>query len=497
MALLIDNSKRRILPIWRSFDSTKSELQPLYPSKIKRGNISQYIFEWVNNKNMATAGDLLSAAIVNGCQDNEEVIDAANYILYSNEDSNYALTKVSKNILDSNIDTDTLSTTIELYSYIAELKKLLITYPTDSILHIEIARMYLLLGQLHFAQKHVENALYFDHNNRYVVRCAARFYIHLKKPEQALSIIRKSVLTKIDPWLLASEISICQLLDKTSPNIKKGLRIIESSHFDPFNTTELCAAIGTEELIHGAYTKSRKLFNNALNCPNSNSLAQAEWVNNETNLSLDFTSINIDSECFWEAKCYNSFNSNDYVKSLQYAKQWIAQEPYSTRAILYAYELAISYLRDLKSSQEIMDNALKNHKGNPIFINNYAYALALDGKLMDAENVISKLKKINFSSSETIDICLLATKGMIAFRKGDAENGIKLYLNAIEKSKKRSDDPQLNHSAVLNFCRELLIFDNSEEHQTYVKGILERLPDYQNDREIENLKDQVHTLLST
>ena len=68
-----------------------------------------------------------------------------------------------------------------IYAKIAQIKNLLIKYPTDAIMHIEIARNYLLLGQIEQAQYHVETALYFDHHNRYVVRCAARFYIHLAK----------------------------------------------------------------------------------------------------------------------------------------------------------------------------------------------------------------------------------------------------------------------------------------------------------------------------
>ena len=39
-------------------------------------------------------------------------------------------------------------------------------------------------------------------------------------------------------------------------------------------------------------------------------------------------------------------------------------EPYSTRAILHAYSLSITYLHDLKYGQEIMESALKTHIGN-------------------------------------------------------------------------------------------------------------------------------------
>lgn len=258
----------------------------------------------------------------------------------------------------------------------------------------------------------------------------------------------------------------------------------------------MCSAIGTQELMSGAYSKSRKLFNASLEMPNSNSLAQAKWVSNEDNIELNFGHVNLNSGNFWEAKCYNSFKMEDYVRSLDFAKQWIEQEPYSTRAIQQAYGLSITYLHNLSQGQEIMKKALKTHIGNPVFINNYAYALALDGKIEEAEGVISKIKKIDLLSISTVYICLMATKGMIAFRKGDVDKGMSLYINAIEKSRDRSDYPELNHSALLNFCREILIYENSVDNKSYVLNIIEKLPQDNQNKELVNLREQVIALLN-
>lgn len=496
MALLIENTERRLLPIWKSFSNSFSELQPLRPSDMEKGDISSFIHDWKSCKNLANAGDLISAAIVNARTDVDEVIEAANYILFSNNvATSPALSKVSKSILRVDNEVIRDSSNLGIYAEIAKIKDLLVKYPTDAILHIEIARNYLLLGQLQHAKNHVETALYFDSHNRYIIRCAARFYIHLKEYEKALHVVKSSSLTKIDPWLMASEIGISQVVNKTSVNIKRGLSIIDSHDYNAFDITELCSAIGTQELMFGAYSKSRKLFNTSLKMPNSNSLAQAKWVSNEDNLELNFGSVNLNSGNFWEAKCYNSFKMEDYAKSLDFAKQWIEQEPYSTRAILHAYGLSITYLHNFTLGQEIMERSLKTHIGNPVFINNYAYALALDGKIEEAENVISKIKKIDLFSTNTTDICLTATKGMIAFRKGDVQNGMSLYFNAIEKSKSRADYPELNHSALLNLCREILLYENSTENKSYVISIIEKLPKNEENKELANLRVQIDGLL--
>lgn len=495
MALLIENTERRLLPIWKSFNNSFPELQPIRPSNMEKGDISPFIYDWRSCKNLANAGDLISAAIVNARTDVEEVIEAANYILYSHNTPSFTLSKVSKSILQiDNYETED-NRTLSIYAKIAKIKELLIKYPTDAILHIEIARNYLLLGQLQHAKSHIETALYFDCHNRYIIRCAARFYVHLKEHEKALRVVRSSSLIKIDPWLMASEIGISQVLNKTSKNIKKGLSIIDSRNYNAFDITELCSAIGTQELMYGAYSKSRKLFMASLMMPNSNSLAQAKWVSNENNLDLNFEGVDFNSGHFWEAKCYNSFKMSDFQQSFDFAKRWIEQEPYSTRAILQAYGLSITYLHDLTSGQEIMEGALKTHIGNPVFINNYAYALALDGKIDEAERAISTIKKIDLLSTNTTDICLTATKGMIAFRKGDVQNGMSLYFNAIEKSKNRTDDPELNHLALLNFCREILVYENSAENRSYVINILEKLPKDEENKELTNIMDQIYGLL--
>lgn len=493
MAQLIDTTQRKLLPTWNDFSSSTPELQPLFPTSRVVGDISSFIHEWKGCKNMANAGDLISAAIVNASYDIDEVIEAANYVLFSDETPSLALSKISKSILK--IDDSSLAQKMPIYAKIAQIKDLLTKYPTDAILHIEIARNYLLLGQIKEAQGHVESALYFDKHNRYIVRSAARFYIHLKNHDKALSVIKSSLLTKHDPWLMASEIGVSQLLDKTSGNIKRGLKIIESNKFDAFDITELSSAIGTQELMAGAYSKSRRLLNISLRKPNSNSLAQAKWISNEDNLDLNFDQIILTEDNFWEAKSYSAFRSEDYLGSLNFAKNWIQQEPYSTRAILYAYGLSINYLRDLKAGQEIMDNALKTHLGNPVFINNYAYALALEGNVAKAEEVLSRVKKNDTSLNDTTGICLTATKGMIAFRNGDVENGYSLYLTAIEESRKIPEHPELNHSALLNFCREILLYDNSSENKEHVRNIIDKIPETSDNKEIQNLKEQIESLL--
>jgi hypothetical protein len=59
-------------------------------------------------------------------------------------------------------------------------------------------------------------------------------------------------MTKFDPWLMATEISLCSHLGKTSTLIGSGFELIQSNNHSQFATSELSAALATEEMKHTA-----------------------------------------------------------------------------------------------------------------------------------------------------------------------------------------------------------------------------------------------------
>ena len=202
MALFIDSTDRLLIPSWREFGKSQSELTPIgqFKHPLNKGDIQEYLAEWRANKNVVTAGELITAAIVNGQTEDPEVRAAARFVVDYPLSVPMALTNASKGILSIPIPED-IDPTVQfpIYAKIARLKKLLSDYPTTAIYHIEIARQYMLLGQLKKAEEHVNTALYFDCHNRFVVRSAARFLIHNYEEDKAVSVLRHSGLTKQDP----------------------------------------------------------------------------------------------------------------------------------------------------------------------------------------------------------------------------------------------------------------------------------------------------------
>ena len=497
MALFIDNTARLLIPSWREFDKSFSELTPIghFKHPVQQGDISDYLSEWKGNRNLITAGELISAAIVNGQTGNPMVLDAAQFVLEYQNRVPSALSNASKGLLTIPIIQETDSViNFPIYAKIARLKKLLWDYPTSAILHVEIARLYMLLGQLNIAKDHIATALYFDCHNRFVVRSAARFYIHLNNGDKAISVLRQSGLTKVDPWLMASEISVSRQFEKRSPNIIRAIRLIESKNFSNFDLTELCGTVGMEELENSGYKKSRKLFNQSLVAANDNSFAQAQWVSNNRHLDLVFPTTPINTS-FKEALCCDRFFAEDYKSALQYAIEWQNEVPYSLKCVVFGSGISTIFEKDYQTSIRLLSNYLRTNQRNKAALNDLAYAYALNNDTVNAQKQIDlAIKGINRSSLENVDICLVATQGLILFRNGDVRTGSELYEKAIEASKHLSNKEML-YSAKLNFSRELLLSSISDSNKEKVQSLLVGIPDYPKGTGIFALKKEVENLL--
>lgn len=480
MALFIDKSDRLIIPLWREFNKSLFELNPIgqYKHPEIRGDIQEYLTEWNVNKSIVTAGELISAAIVNGITEETAVLQAARYVVDYPLKAPQALVNASKGMLSIPIPLEgDQKERFSIYAKIAKLKKLLSDYPTAAIFHIEIAREYMLLGQLNLAEKHIKIALYFDRNNRFVVRSAARFFIHMEDGDRAVDVLRRSELTKVDPWLMASEISVSKQFKKRSPNLKKAIQLIDSKNFSNFDLSELCGTIGMEELDNNSFKNGRKLFNQSLLAANDNSFAQAQWVVRNKNLDLLFPNMPINVN-YKEALTYDKFFAGDYKSALRYAIEWQDEMPYSLKCAMFGSEISTVFEKDYKTSIQLLDKYLRTNQHNKAALNDLAYAYALNNDIVNAQKKIdAAIKEVDETNLDLADICLIATQGLVFFRAGNAELGSDLYEKAIDISKKLPEHTML-HSAQLNYAREILRLSNTKDSREKVTKILLEVPDY-------------------
>src|SRR5699024_7708486 len=266
MANIFKNKDRHVIPNWRSFDNT-AKLGELNGSKTIqldssfKPDISDLIEDWKENQNLGVAGDVLGVAIVCNQHNNSVVKEASMYVINHKGDATTALINAAKYInqenikeIDfsfefSNIETFAFRENLNvLYQRIQGYKRKLIRNPNNPIAWVELSRLYSINGQEVQAEKAMKNALFLAPENRFVLRNMARFFVHIGDIDLAHDNIKKSIITQHDRWVMATEITLADLRGRGSIFTKKGLQIVESNSFHPFNITELASSIGTLEL---------------------------------------------------------------------------------------------------------------------------------------------------------------------------------------------------------------------------------------------------------
>ena len=510
MANLFEHKDRRVIPNWRSFGKTTT-LGELNSFQIERSfaqqetSIDEYVIDWKLNKTVIHAADLLSAAIVNNKRNDNSVIDAAHFILGNRDRATLSQISLANAILNKTVEKDlserfnevTLDKLPNLINpepiriKIKETKNLLRLYPMNAILYVELSRYYSILGQEFNSIRAMKSALHLAPNNRFVLRCATRLFAHYDTEENdhldyIHSFLRKSPMTLVDPWLTSAEISISTIRNRTSRFIKKGIELVNSKNISPFNFTELASSIGTVELLYGGSKKSREFFNKSLISPNDNSLAQIEWASTKDN-SLDINPSLFGVKMNFEALALDNFQNKQYVIALDNAAKWFIDMPFSKRPIMFGSNLASTILKDQQKSISFLNAGLISHPNDPQLINNLAYALALDDKPIEAFEQLNKIRNEE-DYDDVTQICLLATRGLAYFRRGFADIGRQLYINAIELTKQIRNQ-ELNWIAILNYAREEVRLKS--EYVDSLMHIVSKIPNDTKDFEISVLKKDV------
>lgn len=474
MANLFEKKDRHIIPNWRSFENT-AKLGELNGSKSLKldysfcPDISDLLEDWQESKTIGLAGDILGTAIVCNQENDETVINISKFVLANKHLASKAIINAAKNILkpkngiiELSFDINTPDTfndeskLFEIHIKISNLKQKLIDNPYNPINWIDIARYYSILGQEKKAERAIKNALFLAPENRFILRSFARFFVHIGDIGFAHDIIRKSELTKYDPWLLATEIALATMRERNSRFAKSGMQVVDSRMFDPFNTSELSSSLATLELKNSSFKKSRKLFEHSLLKPNDNSLAQAEWASQEEKNLIPVNPKNFNLINSFEALARECSEQKKWQKSIEYSRKWFFDLPFSRMAVLFGNEIASSNLKDQNQAVEIAKLGLLSHPNDAHLLNNIIYSLCLQDKTDEAEKYFTKIKKEDLNSKKGIGICLTATKGLYLIRKGFPDMGRELYLDSM-KMAKEDGDTYLNSLALVNFTREEIL----------------------------------------
>jgi len=508
MAFFFEERNRLVIPNWRSFSNTAKigELNGSRKLRIEKSftpDISDLVEDWLENQTIGVAGDLLGTAIVCNRESDPNVIAAAKFIMnnknYISKELRDTADLILRNDTDVNqpiLDQDNFEAFQEkanlyfIYRRIREIRARLRNNPSNSILWVEMARFYAILGQNEKAERAIKNAMNLSPDNRFVLRSMSRFFVHCGKTDYAHDFIKKLPITKFDPWITATEISLATKRGRYSKFIKQGTSVVNSSNFHPFNISELNSSLGTLEM-NSSFKKSKKFFKDSLINPNDNVLAQAEWASHKNNKLLSINPNDFDVSNTFEANARNSSDQGDWEEAIDYAKMWFLDMPFSRGAIMFGSEIAANNLNNHKEAAYIYKAGITSHPNDPQMLNNLVYSLCLDNNLKEAELFLQKFNSIINNTYTENKICMIATRGLYFYRKGYFDLGDKFYSEAIELAAEKKNQ-KLANQAFVNYVREMKLSKQILEPEFTEK--IDELREKSNDKLIIKVINEIDSL---
>ena len=336
---------------------------------------------------------------------------------------------------------------------VRRLRRRLLWSPRDALCWMDLAYFYELNGDKKRAERSIKTAVSLAPDNRLVLRATARLYTHREDPDLALKYLRTSSHTAGDPWLLAAEISTAEAFGLRTPNAKRAARLVSEMDTHPLNVTELLGTLSTYEFNHGTSQKwGRRWLRKALATPNENTLAQAEHLVTRHRLSIDVGAKKAPLD--YEARATRAHVAESFSDALGFARQWSDYQPLSSRPLLLGSYILSVIMRDHQEAIVLIERARgRVTYGDPMVANNLSFALANEGRTDEASRQLRRVSLVGLNADEIA--CITATRGLIAFRRGESEVGRSKYVEAIEHFRRNRDYDRLSR-ALMFFGNELV-----------------------------------------
>jgi len=367
------------------------------------------------------ASDLMGRAMAR--EDGQRAVILAKHILEDGTSPEITL-RVARSVLGISEKSNLLASHHERAS---QLKRRLRNFPRNPIGWIELARVYTILNQDEKADSAVRIALGLAPNDRFCVRAAARFYMHIHDKDNAYRLFRNHSDRLKDPWIQATAASTAVWAGKPSMLPKKDqlgylltLRSIDYS--------ELIEAYAMEEFYNGGDRIAKKAVRAALTAPSANAVSHAEWFT-RTCLPGLREAVRPHASISRAAQAHELFFQEADVKAaLAVSEEWILEEPYSTAPLIHASYLA-SVAEDYDKVVSIADEAAARKVVNLPLLNNAAFSLIHLGRVVEARQLLDVLIA---KQPEGIHFSVLATDGLCKIKSGQVDEGRLAYEAAIE-----------------------------------------------------------------
>lgn len=434
MSITDATKKRRIIPRWRSSGAAVEfeEFSSLSAIKIIKKNIEDEFFSAIHDfklfPSLGTASELL--ALGSNKLKNKDVLAAAKFVSALQDDAPPLLYDFSLRIINNSGGYNKSVST-------QRTRELLRINDKNPALWVDLARHYSIVGKKEKALKSMHVALGLEPNHRWILRTAARLYIHQDLPDIAHKLLAKNPATKHDPWLMAAEVACAQVAGKQSLHYKNSLYLLKST-MHPQHLSELATAIAMLERDSGNNKKARGLIELGVKCPTENSLAQIFSLKDSSLVKEEKLIEKLtQARNAHEAKFHSKLQEGDFVSAIVSAKNWAMEEPFSSRPFTeLAYVNAV--LDDYAAAK---DNIMQVYKIDgelslSLELNLIFCDICMkdhDPKFFDS--LIRRLTEIIKSGAiDAYHAC--ANAGLVLFRAGEIEIAHKYYKESIEMAKK-------------------------------------------------------------
>lgn len=164
--------------------------------------------------------------------------------------------------------------------------------------------------------------------------------------------------------------------------------------------------------------------------------------------------------------------------------------PFARTPINFAADIAYTYQNNYDDAIKILQIGLKANPKELSFMNNLAYAYALNGQTNEADNILKKLLPLVTKKTD-LYIWAKATNGLNEYRKGHIEVGRQLYSEAIHYAT-QIGAVNLVHKALLNNIREEI--HANPQYDTELIQLLDKLHTG-NERETEAMRYEIKRML--
>lgn len=439
MSIRYDDSNRQAIPRCLPY-ATACSLEILRINKIAEQlhgileEDSNAIREWIEKPRLTSAIDVVAEALIVKDFSSTEARKAAKYILSKGASCSSLVRQLASHFLEVTVSTwEEISEIPDRDARgreIGILRRSVRNYPVNPIAWSDLSLSYATIGKKKKAKDAMRVAMGLSKNNRFILRSASRCFMHLKDPEKAVSILNKSGLCAIDPWIASAEIAISEATGLKSRCIGKAKDLVENDNLTSFSRSELAASLGTLEMNSGSIKRGKKIMRKAVIEPTENALAQVEWA--ASNFKIDFDDTvklsNIVPASF-EAMAVRKYYDKKFEESLKECKKWGRFQFLSSRPIILSMFISSCILNNDLEAINIFEDSLPAQKDSPLAMNNYAFALTRVGHTKEAAEILAQCHLDRADPEDRLAI--IATTGLICFRVGNIEGGRRLYNNAV------------------------------------------------------------------